>query len=187
MNTVARAGSLARNTSTARHRDAVPDQQARTLPVLRRKGSVPVRRSRRHRLCGQCGAGVGLILIRKLKGWSYREACDETDRILREIAHRQPQRARSSSNDATLSRIERALADARAPEVVDAYLRRRGPSVTSPVLRGDAQAAIEKHLPEHQFRVLRAAEESERSPIRELVGSIGEMSVLGSGSDGGEW
>jgi hypothetical protein len=36
--------------------------------------------------------------------------------------------------------VERALADARSPEIVSAYLSRRGLSVTSPVLRGDARA-----------------------------------------------
>ena len=26
--------------------------------------------------CNQCGAGVGIILIRKLRGWGFKEACD---------------------------------------------------------------------------------------------------------------
>src|SRR5215204_880230 len=33
-------------------------------------------------ICGQCGAGVGLILVRKLHGWDYRAACDEIDKII---------------------------------------------------------------------------------------------------------
>src|SRR5438105_7392910 len=33
-------------------------------------------------ICGQCGAGVGVILLRKLKGWDYRTACDEIDKTI---------------------------------------------------------------------------------------------------------
>jgi hypothetical protein len=35
------------------------------------------------------------------------------------------------------------------------------------------EAAIEEHLPEHQFKILKAAEESERSLIRQLVATVG--------------
>ena len=27
--------------------------------------------------CNQCGPGAGLLLIRKLRGWNHRTACDE--------------------------------------------------------------------------------------------------------------
>ncbi|HZT88324.1 MAG TPA: toprim domain-containing protein [Stellaceae bacterium] len=42
--------------------------------------------------------------------------------------------------DAALARVRRALSEARAPAVVTAYLRRRGLTVSSPVLRGDSRA-----------------------------------------------
>jgi putative DNA primase/helicase len=93
--------------------------------------------------CGQCGAGSGVILLRKARGWTFKEACDEIDRFLGEIGHRpvlpaaEPPRP---GNGSALARIERALAEAHSPGVVDAYLQRRGLSITSSVLRGDAGA-----------------------------------------------
>jgi hypothetical protein len=53
-------------------------------------------------------------------------------------------------------------------------------------LRSIVQTAIEKHLPAHQFEVLRAAEESERSLIRRLVSSISETGPLAHGSHRGD-
>src|SRR5665213_57446 len=92
--------------------------------------------------CSQCGAGVGIILIRRKRGWDHKTACDEIDRILGDIGHRgeAPEPVRRQGNGGVLARVERALADARSPEVVSTYLPRRGLSVTSPVLRGDARA-----------------------------------------------
>jgi hypothetical protein len=39
-------------------------------------------------------------------------------------------------------------------------------------LRNLVQIAIQEHLPQHQFEVLKAAEESERTIIRQLVGGL---------------
>jgi len=33
-------------------------------------------------ICGQCGAGNGIILLRKLHGWDFKTACDEADKII---------------------------------------------------------------------------------------------------------
>ena len=33
-------------------------------------------------ICGQCGAGVGLILVRKKHGWDFRTAVCEIDKII---------------------------------------------------------------------------------------------------------
>lgn len=90
--------------------------------------------------CSQCGAGVGIIMVRKLKGWDYKTACDEIDRILGDAQPAPDATARNQGNSTALARVERALADARNPDVVSAYLQRRGLSTTSPVLRGDARA-----------------------------------------------
>jgi putative DNA primase/helicase len=91
--------------------------------------------------CNQCGAGVGVILVRKLKGWDFKTACDEIDRVLGDIGHRPTTCGPSKSryNGSALARIEQALAAADNPDVVTAYLRKRGLLVTSSVLRGDAQ------------------------------------------------
>jgi hypothetical protein len=40
-------------------------------------------------------------------------------------------------------------------------------------LRELVQEAIERHLPQHQFEVLKAAEESERTLIRQMVAGLG--------------
>jgi putative DNA primase/helicase len=91
--------------------------------------------------CNQCGAGTGIILIRKLKGWSHKEACDEIDKILgdaRPIEQPEP----ASENIAAARRrraIERALAEADSQEIVASYLRKRRLQASSPVLRGDAR------------------------------------------------
>jgi putative DNA primase/helicase len=86
--------------------------------------------------CNQCGPGVGVTLIRKLREWDHKTVCDEIDKILGDS---KPVAAtsRPKNNDRNLRAIERALAAARQPDIVTAYLQRRGLSVTSPVLRGD--------------------------------------------------
>jgi putative DNA primase/helicase len=92
-------------------------------------------------ICNQCGAGVGIIMVRKLKGWDFKTACNEVDRILSNIGY-QPSPvlvARTNGADGgRLARVQRALDEARSPGVVDTYLRRRGLLVSSEVLRGDA-------------------------------------------------
>jgi putative DNA primase/helicase len=90
--------------------------------------------------CNQCGAGTGVVLIRKLKNWDFKTACDEIDRVLGNIGHAPVLAPAPKSSSRALARIEKALADARDPEVVANYLRKRGLSVTSPVLLGDRRA-----------------------------------------------
>lgn len=88
--------------------------------------------------CNQCipHAGAGLHLIRKLHGWDYATACREVDNIIR--TDRPTPRAKPAAHDGTrrLALIQRLLREAEHPEIVDAYLRRRGLSVTSPALCG---------------------------------------------------
>jgi putative DNA primase/helicase len=90
--------------------------------------------------CNQCGAGAGLILIRKLKSWDYATACTEVDQIIGNGENRGGgQHDRTTNKTGRAGAIERLLAEATKPEVVDAYLARRGLAVTSPVLRGHAR------------------------------------------------
>jgi putative DNA primase/helicase len=87
--------------------------------------------------CNQCGAGVGVLLVRKKHGWNHREACDEIDRIIGAggpAAAPRPVEKSAANREAA---IRRALDAATSSSVVDAYLTRRGLSVRSPVLRGD--------------------------------------------------
>ena len=89
--------------------------------------------------CNQCGAGSGVILVRKLRGWDYRTACDEIDKIIGDSEPPPASGMTPANGDARRAKaIDRALAEARQPEVVNAYLARRGLTVTSPVLRGHA-------------------------------------------------
>jgi len=88
--------------------------------------------------CNQCGAGAGLILLRKLHGWTHKEACDEVDRILGKGPVGPPvmQRRTGPSPDSREAAVERLLAEATDESVVDCYLARRGLSILSPVLKG---------------------------------------------------
>jgi len=92
--------------------------------------------------CNQCGAGSAIILLRKLKGWDHATACGEIDRI---IGNSSPVStvppAPKADSERRIETIRRALDDAAHPEVVDAYLRRRGLAVSSPALRGDPRCA----------------------------------------------
>jgi putative DNA primase/helicase len=87
--------------------------------------------------CNQCGPGVGIILIRKKRGWDHATACRAVDQILgdedRPAAASYAPRIEPGQR---LSRIERMLREARNPEVVTRYLASRGLSVTSDVLKG---------------------------------------------------
>src|SRR3954451_8626940 len=89
--------------------------------------------------CNQCGAGVGVILIRKLRGWDHKTACDEIDKIIG--TEREPAKltATPECNDRERrsAAVARVIAAAQSREVVDAYLRRRGLGVSSTVLLGN--------------------------------------------------
>jgi len=91
-------------------------------------------------ICSQCGAGVGLTLLRKLHNWDFKTAVNAIDRILSEIGYQSATSGRPCSDDADRKerRLQRALGDAIAPEVVARYLARRGLSARSAVLRGNA-------------------------------------------------
>jgi putative DNA primase/helicase len=90
--------------------------------------------------CNQCGAGVGLLLIRKRNGWDFRTACDEIDKIIgtgpAPSISATPQ---GGPNRRRADAIHRALAQAVDADIVDAYLDRRGITARSGVLRGHAR------------------------------------------------
>ncbi len=88
--------------------------------------------------CGQCGAGVGILLIRKRHGWDHRTACEEIDRVLGDSPETStpPAPSSDSSRETRAAALKRTLREANWPEVVENYFRRRGLTVSSPVLRG---------------------------------------------------
>jgi putative DNA primase/helicase len=86
--------------------------------------------------CRQCGAGVGIILIRKKHGWDFKTAAAEIDKIIGHSAPIATPTKPQCSDERRRRDIERLLAEATAQAVVDTYLQRRGLSVSSPILRG---------------------------------------------------
>jgi putative DNA primase/helicase len=88
--------------------------------------------------CGQCGAGVGIILIRKLHGWDHATACNAVDEIIGRGKPYETTKAPHCTADPAwrLRQITKVIAEARSPEIVSSYLERRGLAVTSPVLLG---------------------------------------------------
>jgi putative DNA primase/helicase len=89
-------------------------------------------------ICNQCGAGTGMIMIRRFRGWDHATACREVDKIIGTSEPLKPVRQSAPKDPAKVEAlIRRTLDAARDPEVVTTYLRRRGLTVSSPVLRGD--------------------------------------------------
>jgi putative DNA primase/helicase len=88
--------------------------------------------------CNQCGAGAGLILLRKFKGWDHKAACDAVDEIIGSSNSAAGGGIYPRKNDSTARRrsIERLLAEANHDDIVTAYLRCRGIAIESAALRG---------------------------------------------------
>jgi putative DNA primase/helicase len=89
--------------------------------------------------CNRCGAGPGLLLLRKFYGWDHVTACAEVDKLIGLERGRAAAVQRADRADAKRAAINGLLREARQPEVVVAYLRRRGLAVLSPVLLGHAR------------------------------------------------
>lgn len=88
--------------------------------------------------CNQCGAGTGIIMLRKMHGWDHAAACREVDRVIGTKPPTRPRPTTCADGDKRLAKVERLLASATDIAVVDRYLRRRGLRVSSPVLKGHA-------------------------------------------------
>jgi len=89
--------------------------------------------------CNQCRAGTGIILLRKLKGWSHKEACDAVDEIIG-TGYRPPavvpKAAAPVDHGSSARAAKRLLDEASASDVVEAYLTKRRLSVSAPALKG---------------------------------------------------
>lgn len=87
--------------------------------------------------CQQCGPGPGIVLLRKLRGWTYAEACSAVDEVIGKDAPVAPAReAPTRPDDVKRAALERLLAGSSDDDLVADYLRSRGLAVTSPVLFG---------------------------------------------------
>src|SRR5215475_1091692 len=85
--------------------------------------------------CNQCGPGTGLILLRKKHGWDFKTAVSAIDKIIgcgTPNSKVIPVTGKAGREAA----IKRLLAEATNPDIVSAYMMRRGLCVTSPVLHG---------------------------------------------------
>ena len=92
--------------------------------------------------CNGCGAGVGIIMLRKFHNWDHATACREVDEILGNEPVAPPSAAPTEGSPADRgAKIERVIAEATAAEVMSNYLSARGLSVVSDVLCGHRSLA----------------------------------------------
>jgi putative DNA primase/helicase len=84
--------------------------------------------------CNQCGPGDGITLLRKLKDWDFATAAREIDAVIGAIpaADRRIRRPAPGNPDI----LRRLLDWSLVPQIVTDYLRSRGITVASPVLKG---------------------------------------------------
>src|SRR5262249_4284504 len=90
--------------------------------------------------CNQCGAGTGVILVSEQKGWNFRTACEEIDKIMgtASAVESGDLKPRKDDRKRRAETVRRALTQAIDAAVVEAYLTRRGITTRSPALRGHA-------------------------------------------------
>ena len=89
--------------------------------------------------CNGCGAGVGIILLRKLHGWDYGTACREVDKIIGDDPITPGPVAAPKDKDSRperLARIERVIGEATDAEIVPGYIAGRGLNEIPAVLLG---------------------------------------------------
>jgi len=86
--------------------------------------------------CNQCGAGSGVILLRKLHGWDFKQACDAIDGIIGRAPADVPRLSPTDDAERRRRAIADVMASASERAIVDRYLFGRGLAVTSAVLKG---------------------------------------------------
>ena len=90
--------------------------------------------------CNQCGAGSGIVMLRKLNRWDHKRACDEIDGIIGRGDYTAPRESSPAPEDEAAAKreaaIRRLISEATAPQIVTDYLCGRGLSVRSDVLLG---------------------------------------------------
>jgi putative DNA primase/helicase len=91
--------------------------------------------------CNQCGAGTGIILLRKLHGWDYATACRHIDTIIGRGAALVPAAPRRS-NDRARENILKLFSGTSDERVVSDWLTSKGLGVSSDVLFGRRACAF---------------------------------------------
>jgi len=86
--------------------------------------------------CNACGPGPGLVLLRKVHGWTFKEACDAVDEIIGKDPPPPRPEPRARTGNAKASAISRLLAVSSDQGIVDDFLSSRGLTIGSPILSG---------------------------------------------------
>ena len=86
--------------------------------------------------CNGCGAGVGIILVRKLHGWDHATACNEIDKIIGTEPSSAPRRRPPAPSLDRQAKFDGIFAEAMDPGIVERHLSERGLSVIPTALRG---------------------------------------------------
>jgi putative DNA primase/helicase len=87
--------------------------------------------------CNQCGAGTGVIMLRKLHNWDFKTACDAIDQIIGTERRDDPVPKPMADDPGRKRRaIEKAIAGATDRRIADRYLYGRGLGVVSESLHG---------------------------------------------------
>lgn len=87
--------------------------------------------------CSQCGPGIGITLICKLRGWNFKAAADEIDKIVgKDTGPVAPTTTSTPDIHMRARAIDRLLSEATSQDIVCDYLVARGIGITQTVLRG---------------------------------------------------
>lgn len=77
-------------------------------------------------ICNKCGAGDGIALVQRVKGWDFRRVAQEVEAILAKVELIAPRARRSVSDQrAAMNRLWLAARAVEQGDVVDQYLFRR--------------------------------------------------------------
>lgn len=87
-------------------------------------------------ICGQCGAGNGVILLRKKHGWDYATACAEIDKVIGKCGPAAKADHGQGSRADRLAKVQKIITEATKPKIVADYLASRRLSTVPPVLLG---------------------------------------------------
>jgi putative DNA primase/helicase len=86
--------------------------------------------------CNQCGAGVGIIMLRKKHGWTFKEACDKVDEVIGNLPCAETKQKPADDPERRRRAIDKTIAGATAPDIVAGYLKHRGLGVAPESLHG---------------------------------------------------
>lgn len=89
--------------------------------------------------CNQCGAGTGIILVRKRNDWDYATACRRIDELIGGVVQSVPVVRSTNSPDKRQRAIDQLISESTSPNVVSQYLTRRGLTARSTALLGNAR------------------------------------------------